>query len=120
MRIEVGQARERAGFAENRANRVCVRPMRPIEAYSAKLKIVVRRDLRFRKERVFRTKALLLAQEADPIDENPAEIVADREEPGRESLCPLGPNVARVLFNQFVLDVDVLQLEGDDRPIAGT
>ena len=61
----------------------------------------------------------MLAQEADPIDENLAEVVADREEPGREGLRLLGSDLARILLNEFVLDVDVLQLEGDDRPISG-
>src|SRR5271157_3963496 len=111
MRIEVGQARKRAGFAEHRANRVRVRPMRPIEADSAILEIVVWRDFGFRKERVLGTEAFFLAQETDPIDESLAEIVADWEEPGCEGLRPLGSDLARILFNQFVLDDDMLQLE---------
>ena len=58
MRIEIGQAGERAGFPKDRSNRVRVRPMRPIETDDAKLEIVAGRDLRFRKERVFRAEAL--------------------------------------------------------------
>ena len=108
----------RAGFAEDRPNLIRVRPMRPIEADNAKLEIVVRRDFGFRKEWVLRTEAFLLAQEADPIDENSAEVVADGKEPGREGLRPLGPDLPRVLFDQFGFDVDMLQLEGDDRLIA--
>ena len=119
MRVKIGRARKRAGFAEYRPNLVRVRPMRPIEADSAKLEIVIRRDLGFRKERVLRTEAFLLAQEGDPIDENLADVLADRKEPGRKRLRPLRPDLTRVLFNQFAFDVDMLQLEGDDRPNRG-
>jgi hypothetical protein len=49
----------------------------------------------------------MLAQQGHPIDDNLANVFADWKEPSREGLCPLRPDRARVLFDQFVLDVDV-------------
>jgi hypothetical protein len=119
MRIEIGQPGEGASFTKDCPNRVRVRPVRPIEADGAKFQVLAGGDLRFRKERILWPEAFLLAQEGDPIDEDLADVLADREEPGRKCLRPLCSYVARVLFDQFVLNVDMLQLEGDDCPIAG-
>jgi integrase len=52
------------------------------------------------------TEAFLLAQEGDPIDEDLADVLVDREEPGRKCLRPLCSYVARILFDQFILNVD--------------
>jgi hypothetical protein len=92
--------------------------MRPIETNGAKLEIFATPDLRFGKEGIFWSEAFLLAQEGNPFDEDVSEIFADWEKPGRKGLRALRSYVARVLFDQFVLNVDVLQFERDDRPIA--
>jgi hypothetical protein len=93
--------------------------MRPIETNGAKLEIFAGPDLRFGKEGIFWSEAFSLAQQGDPFDEDVSEVFADWEKPGRKGLRALRSYVARVLFDQFVLNVDMLQLEGDDCPIPG-
>lgn len=44
--------------------------------------------------------------------------IADGEEPSGESLGALGEHLPRILFQQFVPYVDMLQLEGNDGAVA--
>src|SRR5262245_3756953 len=60
-----------------------------------------------------------MPQVVDPGDHDPADIVADRKEPGRERLGEFGLHLARILVDPALVDVDVLELEGCDRPVAG-
>src|SRR5262249_51372750 len=60
-----------------------------------------------------------LPQVGDPVDHDPADILADRKEPGRERLRELRLHLSRVLVDPPLIDIDVLELEGCDRPVAG-
>ena len=85
--------------------------MGPIETNGAKLEICARPDLRFGKERIFWSKPFSLAQEGDPFHEDVSEVFPDWEKPSRKGLRALRSYVARVLFDQFVLNVDSFSLK---------
>ena len=48
-----------------------------------------------------------MPQLVDPGDHDPADIVADRKEPGRERRGEFGLHFARILVDSALLDVDV-------------
>ncbi len=118
MRIEIRQSGTRAGFAENLADRVGVGPRRAIERHRAECEVVAGRDLGFREQRVVGSKALLLAKIGNPADNDLSYVVTDRKRSRREGLRPLCAHVARVVLDQIVLNVDMLQQKRDDRPIT--
>ena len=77
-------------------------------------------DLGGREQRIVETPELLSPQVVDPVDDDPADVVADGEEPGRERLGEFRLHLPRILVDPALVDVDVLELEGCDRPVAGT
>ena len=118
VRVEVGQSRRRAGFAEDLSNWVGVCPRRAIERNRAECEIVAQGDLGFREQRVAGSEALFLSKESYPVDDDLSDVVTDWKEPCREGLRPLGADLPRVLLNQATFDVDVLQTKRDDRPVS--
>ena len=75
--------------------------------------------LRSREQRIIEAPELLPPQVVDPVDDDLADVVADGKEPGRERLGELRLHLPRVLVDPALVDVDVLELEGCDRPVAG-
>ena len=112
VRIEIGRAGVLERGLEDGADLIRVGPMRAVKSCPAEQTVRPRLDPRLRKDRVFRAKAFFGSQERDPFEDNLPYPVADRKEPGREGFRPLGAHLAGVLFEQFMFDVDVLQLEG--------
>src|SRR5262249_7526655 len=76
-------------------------------------------DFRCRKQRIVETPKLLLPQVIDPVNDDLADVVADRKEPGRERLGELRLYLPRILIDPALVDVDVLDLKGCDSPVAG-
>src|SRR5262249_855160 len=76
-------------------------------------------DFRCRKQRIVETPKLLLPQVIDPVNDDLADVVADGKKPGRERLGEFCLHLPCVLVDPALVDVDVLELEGSNRPVAG-
>jgi hypothetical protein len=53
---------------------------------------------------------LLLPQVIDSVDDDLADVVADRKEPGRERLGELCLHLPRILVDPALIDIDVPEL----------
>ena len=111
VRVEIGQARPCKGLLEDRADGVGVRPRRALQTVRAKLRVRAVADVRLGEDWVFRAEAYFAPQERHPIDHDFLNVGAHGEKPCREGLRALGAGVARVLFEQFMLEVYILEPE---------
>ena len=92
--------------------------MRVFKSGHREAKVGAGLDPRLRKDRVFRSEALLGPQIRHPFDDDLSDGVADRKEPSGEGLGALRAHLPCILFEQFAFEVDMLQFEGDDGAIA--
>ena len=81
------------------------------QATHLELMVSVLDHLSSRKQWIYGSEQLLRGKVSDPIHDNLANVVSDREEPCREGLGELGAHLPRILFHLVPEDVDVLELQ---------
>lgn len=120
MRGKIGQARNRKATAEHFADRASTAPMAAVQPRRLKVVFFANFHTGRRKQRIIRPPKQLLRQVGSPLLDDPANVVAYGKEPRIEALAELGGNLAGVLNDATLGQIEVLQLQSDDRTVAGT
>ena len=111
MRIEIRQAAALECVSENAADRRGVAPVLALQADGLELPVFVLDYLGAGKQWVVWPPQLLLLEVGHPFLNDPASVIADREEHRHEGLGILGAHFAGVLMNRTPMNIDVLHLE---------
>src|SRR5262249_16995017 len=119
VRVEVRQPGRREGAFEDRPDRTGTPPVLAVEPRRLEMPGVPDHDPGRGEQRVVVPPELLPPQVIGPFDDDVTDVVADRKEPGGERLRELRVHLPGVLVEPALIDVEVLELEGRNGPVAG-
>src|SRR5262252_2620547 len=103
--VEVGQTSRGKGVLENRSDRAGAAPVLTVEPRCLEMPSDSDHDFGRREWRIVEPPKLLLPQIPDPVDDDLADVVSDRKEPGRERLGELRIHLPRILVDPTLVDV---------------
>src|SRR6266853_2262600 len=100
-------------------DRAGVRPPLAIESIGPELSIGPNDDATCWKQRIVKPEQQLGSQERHPLRHHGADVIADGKEVRRKGLRELGAHLARILFEEVAVEIDMLELHRSDGAVPG-